>query len=61
MIDNMFKFQVIAVQLFRIDFAAVESYGTPLLFQRQILVGRALFPSGWSVWSDFGMVPVNKC
>ncbi len=62
MIDNMFKFQVIAVQVFSLKFTGVvRSDGTRLPFQAQNMLGGRFFRhSRGAVW-DFGMVPVNKC
>jgi hypothetical protein len=61
MIDNMFKFQVIEVQVFSLKLTGVAgANGTPLPLQAQISTGGRFFRhSRGAVW-DFGMVPVNK-
>jgi hypothetical protein len=62
MIDNMFEFQVIEVQVFSLKFMGVAgSNGTLLPFQAQNTPGGRFFRhSRGAVW-DFGMVLVNKC
>ena len=62
MIDNMFKFQVIEVQVFSLEFTGVAgANGTLLPFQAQNMLGGRFFRHGRGAVWDFGMVPVNKC
>ena len=62
MIDNMFEFQVVEVQVVSLKFMGVAgSNGTLLPFQAQNTPGGRFFRhSRGAVW-DFGMVLVNKC
>ena len=62
MIDNMFEFQVVEVQVFRLKCLGVAgSNGKWLSFRAWNFPGGRFFrPSRGAVW-DFGMVPVNKC
>jgi hypothetical protein len=62
MIDNMFEFQVIGVQVFSLKFTGVAGFnGARLPFQAQNLPGGRFFRHGREAVWDFGMVPVNKC
>jgi hypothetical protein len=62
MIDNMFKFQVIEVQVFSLKFTGVAgANGAPLTFRARNSVGGRFFRHGRGAVRDFGMMPVNKC
>jgi len=62
MIDNMFEFQVVDIQVVSLKIMGVAgANGTLLPFEAQNLLGGRFFrQSRGAVW-DFGMVPVNKC
>jgi hypothetical protein len=62
MIDNMFEFQVIAVQVVSLMFRGlVWSDDARLPFQAQNLPGGRFLRHGPGAIWDFGLVPVNKC
>jgi hypothetical protein len=62
MIDNMFQFQVVEIQVFNLGFTGVvQSSGARPLFQAQNSFGQRLSGHGWGAVRDFEMVPVNKC
>ena len=61
MIDNMFEFQVIEVQVFSLKFMGVAgSNGTLLPFHSQNMLGGQSVPHGREAVLIFGMVPVNN-
>jgi hypothetical protein len=61
MIDNMFKSQVIAVQLLNLKPMRVAgAVGAPLSFITQNLSGGCLFRRGSGALWTFKKVPVNK-
>ena len=62
MIDNMFEFQVIEIQVFSPKSTGVAgSEGALLPFQARNLPGGRFFRHGRGAVWDFGLVPVNKC
>jgi len=62
MIDNMFRLQVVEIQMLNPYFTGVvQSSGARPLFQAQNSLEQRLSRHGWDLVRDFGMLPVNKC
>jgi len=62
MFDNMFKFQVVEIQVFNTDFTGVAgSDGALSAFQAHNSPDGRSFRHSWGGVRDCGIVPVNKC